>query len=57
MAAMLSLLPSAAFALSEAAAEAETVSVSPYLAGGLALTLLFLLMLGLLAFAGGRDHS
>jgi len=40
------------------AAESKAVGgINPYIVGGSVLLLLALLMLGLLAFGGGRDHT
>lgn len=40
-----------------ASAEHGEPAVSPYVVGGSALGLLLLLLLGLVAFGGGREHS
>jgi capsular polysaccharide biosynthesis protein len=40
------------------AAEAESESaVSPYLVGGIVLALLLVLLLAVVSFGGGREHS
>jgi len=35
----------------------EAAAVSPYVIGGIALAILLVLMLGLLAFGKGREHT
>ena len=39
------------------AAESATKGVNPYIVGGGIMAIVILLMLGLLAFGAGRDHS
>lgn len=40
-----------------AAAEAESSGINPYFVGAGVLLLLIAMVVGLLAFGGGRDHS
>ena len=40
-----------------AAAEAGKASLNPYVVGGIVLGILLALILGLLAFGAGREHS
>jgi hypothetical protein len=44
-------------AVVRAAGEHGEPAIHPYAVGGIALGILLLLLLGLLAFAGGREHS
>jgi hypothetical protein len=50
-------LSTLAIALSESAAEHSEPAVSPYTVGAIALGILIVMMLILLAFGGGREHS
>ena len=43
--------------LLSAATEAEASGINPWVVGVSVLALLLILMLGLLAFGGGRDHT
>ncbi len=52
-----SLLVTAASVVSRAAEEAGGPPISPYAVGGIALGILLFLLLGLVAFGGGREHS
>lgn len=44
-------------AVLQAAEESGEPAVSPWLVGGIALAILLLLLIGVVAFGGGRDHS
>ncbi|WP_295657745.1 hypothetical protein [uncultured Nocardioides sp.] len=46
-----------AFTLVAAAAEHGEPALSPYAVGGVTLAILLALLLALLAFGGGREHS
>ncbi len=39
------------------AVTADVVSINPFVVGGIALVILLALMLALLSFGGGREHS
>lgn len=56
-AAMLSQISQPALALVRAAEESESAAVNPWLVGGAVLAFLLLLLLGLVWFGGGREHS
>jgi hypothetical protein len=43
--------------LLSAATEAQSSGINPWVVGVSVLALLLILMLGLLAFGGGRDHT
>jgi hypothetical protein len=43
--------------LLSAATEAQSAGINPWVVGVSVLALLVILMLGLLAFGGGRDHT
>jgi len=49
--------PSAVSTLTSLAAEAGLAGISPYAVGGLAVGILLALLLALLAFGAGREHS
>jgi hypothetical protein len=44
-------------ALTILAAESDAPTIHPYLVGGLALAILLGLLLALVAFGGGREHT
>ncbi|MEQ6901538.1 hypothetical protein [Nocardioides sp. YIM 152588] len=51
------LINQTALALVQAAEEHAEGGLNPWVVGGGALGILLLLLVGLLAFAGGREHS
>ncbi|GAA1520895.1 hypothetical protein [Nocardioides humi] len=54
---MLSQISQPALAVVRAAEEGGEAAVSPWFIGGIVLAFLLLLLLGLVWFGGGRDHS
>lgn len=54
---MLSQISTLALTVASAAEEHGEPAVSPWLIGGGTLALLLLLLIGLIAFGGGREHS
>ena len=54
---MLSQTSLSALAVISAAEEAGEAAVNPWIIGGGVLAFLLLLLFGLVAFGGGRDHS
>ncbi len=54
---MLSQISTLALAVASAAEEHGEPAVNPWLIGGGVLALLLLLLIGLVAFGGGREHS
>ncbi|MBM9460363.1 hypothetical protein JK386_10655 [Nocardioides sp. zg-536] len=54
---MLSAISLSALTVVSASAEQGEPAVNPWLVGGVVLAFLLLLLVGLVGFGGGRDHS